>query len=141
MIRSLQLLGAMTLCMTSLVVTSATPVSGAQLLDSCRAYRQEPRTGPGVFCAAYIRGFLAGASLHDRRLGTDAERRAGKGPEGAASDERRPYCIDESAPIDHIVVQLLEYATERSDADKLDASELLDATLRKMYECPRKLSN
>lgn len=130
----------MFLCMTSLAVTSAAPVSGAQLLESCRAYRQEPRSAPGVFCAAYIRGFLDGASMHEVRLGTEAERRAGKGPPGTAGDEPQPYCIDQSVPIDHIVVQLLEYATERSDADKLDASELLDATLRKMYECPRKLS-
>lgn len=141
MMRSLQLLTAMILCMTSLAVTSATPVSGAQLLESCRAYRQEPRSGPGVFCAAYIRGFLDSASMHDGRLGTDAEQGAGKGPQGTASDGHRPYCVDESVPIDHIVVQLLEYATERSDADKLDASELLDATLRKMYECHRKVSH
>lgn len=141
MMRSIQLLTAVILCVSSLAVTSATPVSGAQFLESCRAYRQEPRTGSGVFCTAYIRGFLDGASMHDARLGTEAQRGAGKGPQGTASDEHRPYCIDESIPIDHIVVQLLEYATERSDADKLDASELLDATLRKMYDCHRKLSH
>ena len=135
MMRSLQLLTAMILCATSLAAMSATRTTGAQLLESCRAYRQEPRTGQGVFCAAYIRGFLDAASMLDGRVGTDVERRAGKGPQGIASDEHRPYCIDESVPIDHIVVQLLEYATERSDADKLDASELLDATLRKMYGC------
>ncbi len=140
MMRSLQLLTAMILCAPSLAAVSATRTTGAQLLESCRAYRQEPRTGQGVFCAAYIRGFLDAASMLDGRVGTDVERRAGKGPEGTASDEYQPYCIDESVPIDHIVVQLLEYATERSDADKLDASELLDATLRKMYECHRKLS-
>lgn len=141
MLRSPQLLTTMILCATSLLAVSATRTTGAQLLESCRAYRQEPRTGQGVFCAAYIRGFLDGASMLGGRLGTDAERRAGTGPQGTASDKPQPYCIDESVPIDHIVVQLLEYATERSDADKLDASELLDATLRKMYECHRKLSH
>jgi len=40
-----------------------------------------------------------------------------------------------------LATQVLTDATERSDADKLDASELLDATLRKMYECQRKLSH
>ena len=138
--RSLQLLAAMILCTTPLALMSASPVSGAQLLESCRAYRQEPRTGPGVFCAAYIRGFLDGASILDGHLGTEAERRAGKGPQGAVGDGHQPYCIDESVAIDHIVVQLLEYATEHSDADRLEASELLDATLRKMYGCHRELA-
>jgi len=115
--RSLQLLAAMILCTTPLALMSAPSVSGAQLLESCRAYRQEPRTGPGVFCAAYIRGFLDGTSILDGR------------------------CIDEQVAIDHIVVQLLEYASERSDADRLEARELLDATLRKMYGCHRKLAD
>lgn len=141
MMRSLLLLAAMILCTTPVALMSATPVSGAQLLESCRAYRQEPRTEPGVFCAAYIRGFLDGANMRDGRFHTDTERRAGKGPQGTVSDEHQPYCIDESVAIDHIVVQLLEYASERADADRLEASELLDATLRKMYGCHRKLAD
>lgn len=140
--RLLPLFAVMILCTTALTAMAQNPMSGAELLDSCRAYREEPRTGPGLFCAAYIRGFLDGAStVVDSRLRSGAERdkrqRPPQAPPVHTGDEQRPYCIDEPVAIDRIVVQLLAHALERSDADQVRASDLLDATLRQMYDCRR----
>jgi Rap1a immunity proteins len=119
-----------------------TPLTGTQLHEHCLTYKEAPRSGAGLFCAAYVRGFVNGASAIDGRIRTGG----GKvelpprphGPRASPAPPGDPvYCIDESITIDRLITEMLSYASEYPPGERTTASDLLDATLRQFHACPR----
>jgi hypothetical protein len=99
-------------------------------------YAQAPSSRAGRFCAAYIRGYLDGVSAVDARVRSDTA--VAVGASGEPSGTAGPaYCIARSTPIDRLIAQVLSYAGERPPDAKMTAGELVEATFRRFYACPR----
>jgi hypothetical protein len=126
-----------------IMIASAMAVSWAEsilaatdLQESCQAYERAPSSSSGRFCAAYIRGYLDGVSAVDTRVRSD--RAVAVGATGEPADTTGPaYCIARSIPIDRLIAQVLSYAGERPPDAKMTAAELVEATFRRFYACPR----
>jgi hypothetical protein len=120
------------------------PLTGAQLHQHCLTYKEAPRSGAGLFCAAYVRGFVDGASAIDGRIRTGEKVELPPRPHGSRASPAPPgdpvYCVDESITIDRLITQMLSYASEHPPGERTTASDLLDATLRQFHACPRAAS-
>jgi hypothetical protein len=81
-------------------------LTGAQLHESCLEYEQAPRSGGGLFCAAYVRGFLDGVSAIELRIRSDGNVALEAESGIRRGDDRPPYCIEGSITIDRLVAGL-----------------------------------
>ncbi len=114
----------------------------SELIDGCRSYMTDVATEPAKFCAAYISGFMAGATnaglllsiepgSSDAFLQRALRTRLGQSP-------RLPqpvYCVSTQVQVKDVVAQLLLHAEVRIDLQKVGAARMLGEVLREKYPC------
>lgn len=115
-------------------------LSASELLQYCSAWRDEPHTSAGLYCPAYVRGFLDGAASQSRlRIASEvvAESfldRARRTRLGDRSSVRPSYCLD-SVSMESLIAQVLTVSEELAIGDDLKADDLLVRALQRFHRC------
>jgi hypothetical protein len=132
-----------------LVLVSGWPVAGhaepslsaSELLQYCSAWRDEPRSSTGLYCPAYVRGFMDGAASKTRlRAGSEvvAESFLDRARRTRLTDRnsvRPSYCVDSALALESLIAQVLTVGEGLSGADDLKAHDLLVRTLQRFHRC------
>jgi hypothetical protein len=132
-----------------LVLSSGWPVashaepalSASELLQHCSAWRDEPHSSAGLYCPAYVRGFLDGAASQARlRVASEvvAESFLERARRTRLTDRnsvRPSYCVDSASTLESLIAQVLTVGEELVIGDDLKAHELLLRTLQRFHRC------
>jgi hypothetical protein len=131
------------------VVISSWPVacwaepslSASELLHYCSAWRDEPRSSTGLYCQAYVRGFMDGAASQARlrvnsKVAAESFLDRARRTRLADRNSVRPsYCLDSVETVEKLIAQMLTVGDELTIADDLNARDLLLRTLQRFHRC------
>lgn len=115
-------------CTVALPTVAETPLTAAQLRSYCSAYRADRSSSAGLFCVAYVQGFLDGTMTSTSTAGT-------RSIIDANHHQSADFCVDRQVPLDRIIAQLVATADFPPSAHSMLASELLVRTLQRSYPC------
>jgi hypothetical protein len=116
-------------------------LSASELLQYCSAWRDEPHSSAGLYCPAYVRGFMDGAASKTRlRAGSEvvAESFLDRARRTRLTDRnsvRPSYCVDSASTLESLIAQVLTVGEELVIGDDLKAHELLLRTLQRFHRC------
>ena len=130
-------------------MSASPPLSASDLYESCTAHVEAPRSPEALVCASYIQGYLdsarSGAEIFAERTTRcvtpesweerAARTRLGKNYwEGLRKRDHR-FCLPESATVEDIVRQFIEYLRTHPSAPSSSAAEALAGALRLHHSC------
>jgi hypothetical protein len=118
------------------------PLSGAQLLEYCRAYADEPEGSSGLLCATYVSGFVegAGATASQQAISGDisTESFADRALRTRLGLPRRcepAYCLESSVSLEQFIADVLEYAERNPPERNMSANDVVVSALGSLYAC------
>lgn len=130
-------------------LSAAAPLSADALLQHCSAYSKDSQSEAGRLCVVYIQGFIDGAVTADARIAKAPTRereswlervartRLGIRRDSPGRSRYGEYCLGEPVPVQDIIQHVIDYLEVSPPDGKTPARDVVGATLRQHYSCPR----